>query len=136
MSATFDYGALKAAVPDVLIPQFGIPVTLPRQSRAPLKDWEQDQGPSSKTAAQSFSVSGVQVALDKATIAKETTEIRFGRWAITVPATTTTFGTAIVPEEIGPEWKLTAAGKSYPIVSVEPITPGDTLLMYFVVVQL
>ena len=136
MTASFDYGALKAAVPDVLIPQFGIPVTLTRQARTPAKSWEQDQGPSDKTAAQSFSVSGVQVALDKATLAKETTEIRFGRWAITVPATTTSFGSEVVPEEIGPEWKLTAAGKSYPVVSVNPVTPGDTVLMYFVVVQL
>ncbi len=135
MTASFDYAPIKA-VADTRIAEFGTTITLTRQSRAPVKDWEQDQGPSSKTAAQSFSVSGVQVALDKATLAKETTEIRFGRWAITVPATTTSFGSEVVPEEIGPEWKLTAAGKSYPIVSVEPITPGDTLLMYFVVVQL
>ncbi len=135
MTAGFDYAEFKA-IADDLIPDAGIPVTLTRQSRAASKSWEQDQGPSDKTAAQSFTVSGVQVALDKATIAKETTEIRFGRWAITVPATTTTFGTEIVPEEIGPEWKLTAAGKSYPIVSVSPRTPGDTILMYFVVVQL
>ena len=136
MSASFDYAALKAAVPDVLIPQFGIPVTLTRQSRAPAKSWEQDQGPTDKTAAQSFTVSGVQVALDKATLALETTETRLGRWAITVPATTTSFGTEIIPEEMGPEWKLTAAGKSYVVSSVTPVQPGDTLLMYFVVVRL
>lgn len=135
MTASFDYAAIKA-VADTLIPQFGIPVTLTRQSRAPSKSWEQDQGPSDKTGAQSFSASGVQVALDKATIAKETTETRFGRWAITVPATTISFGSEIVPEEMGPEWKLTAAGKSYVVSSVSPVQPGDTLLMYFVVVQL
>lgn len=136
MTASFDYGALKAAVPDVLIPQFGTEITISRQSRAPSKDWQQDQGPSDKTAAQSFTVSGVQVALDKATLAKETTEARFGRWAITVPKTTKSFGTEVIPEELGPEWKLTADGKSYVVSSVSPVKPGDTILMYFVVVQL
>ncbi len=135
MTASFDYSEFKA-IADDLIPAAGIPVTISRQARTPAKSWEQDQGPTAKTAAQSFTVSGVQVALDKATLARETTEIRFGRWAITVPATTTSFGTEIVPEEIGPEWKLAAGGKVYPIVSVSPVTPGDTILMYFVVVQL
>jgi len=137
MSASFDYAALKAAVPDVLIPQFGTTITLTRQSRAAAKSWEQDQGPTAKTAAQSFSAAGVQIALDKATAALSTIERRLGRWAITVPPTVTSFGTEIVPEEMGPEWQLVdSTGRAYTVISVTPVQPGGTLLMYFVVVQL
>lgn len=125
---SFDYAALKAEVPDVLIPRFGIPVTLQRASRAPAKSWEQDQGPAASSAAQSIATSGVQVALDKDTIEASTQEQRLGRWALTAePA---------LPEEVGPEWELVVDGLTYPISAVRPVKPGPVILLYFVVVQL
>lgn len=124
----FDYAALKASTPDKLIPKFGTAVTLTRPARAAVKSWEQDQGPAASTAAQSIAISGVQVQLDKATRDLETVEQRLGRWALTASVT--------LPEEIGPEWALVANGLSYPIVSVQPVQPGDVLLMYFATVKL
>jgi hypothetical protein len=129
MTAAFDYAALKAAVPDVLLPQFGVAVTLTRAARGTgLKSWEQDQGPAASTAAQSIATSGVQVALDKDEIALQTIETRLGKWALTAET--------LLPEEVGPEWSLVANGITYPIFSVKPVQPGDTLLLYFVMVTL
>lgn len=125
----FDYAALKAEVPDVLIPQFGVAVTLTRPARAAVKSWQQDQGPAASTAAQSISgVHGIQVALDKATTDLETMEQRLGRWVLTAPSA--------LPEEVGPEWSLVANGLTYPILSVQPVQPGGVLLLYFATVKL
>lgn len=128
MAAPFDYAALKAAVPDVLIPQFGMAVTLTRAARGvALEAWEQDQGPAASSAAQSVATSGIQVALDKETLALQTIETRLGRWALVADAA--------LPEEVGPEWSLVANGVAYEIVSVKPVAPSGTVLLYFVVVR-
>ncbi len=127
-AAPFDYAPIKL-IADTLIPQFGIPIVLARASRAAQKDWEQDQGPAATTAAQSISgLSGVQIALDEETLALQTIERPLGRWVFQA-------STSLL-EVVGPEWTLTANSLTYQVVTTRPVQPGDTLLVYFAVVEL
>ena len=139
MTASFDYAALKASVPDVLIPQFGVAVVLSRPARAASENWEQDQGPAASTAAQSISdgLFGIRVKADKETQALQNLagrgannaqEIILARWVITAPSA--------LPEEVGPEWFLTASGVAYPVQRSTPVQPGGVLLVYFIDVKL
>ena len=136
MTAAFDYSSLKTTA-DTLIQRFGTAVVLTRQSRsADLDFWEQDQGPTASAAAQSISgLYGVRLNLetlsftgDPGTLALSTPEHPLAKWAIQA--------SALLPESIGPEWELVAGGASYQVSSVEPVQPGSTLLLYFVMVNL
>jgi hypothetical protein len=125
----FDYVPIKA-VADTLLPSFGVPVVLSRPARAATKSWEQDQGPAASSAAQSISdgLFGVQIVKDIETKVTETVETNSARWAITAPTA--------LPEEVGPEWILTAKGTSYPVLLATPVAPGNLLLLYFVDVKI
>jgi hypothetical protein len=134
----FDYVPIKA-VADTLIPSFGVPVVLSRAARAATKSWEQDQGPAASSDAQSISdgLFGVQITKDVETQAKQNLagrgsnvaqEINSARWVLTAPTT--------LPEEVGPEWILTAKGTSYPVLVSTPVAPGSLLLVYFVDVKI
>lgn len=136
MTAAFDYSDLKTTA-DALIQRFGKAVVLTRQSRsADLDFWEQDQGPTASTDAQSISgLYGVRLNLetlsftgDPGTLALSTPEHPLAKWVIQASTE--------LPEPIGPEWELVAGGASYQVSSVEPVQPGSTLLLYFVMVNL
>jgi hypothetical protein len=126
---SFDYAPIKQ-VADDLIPRFGVPVVLSRPARAATKSWEQDQGPTASSAAQSISAGlfGVQIVKDVETKAKETVETNSARWAVTAPTA--------LPEEVGTEWILTAKGQAYPVLRSTPVEPGSLLLLYFVDVEI
>lgn len=130
----FDYSSLKSTA-DSLLLRFGKAIVLSRASRLAndpvdnLDSWETDQGPVATSAAQSISgLFGVQIALDKETLELQTIERPLGRWVFQA--------STAIPEEVGTAWLLTADGLTFEIVSVKPVRPGDTLLVYFAVVSL
>ncbi|MGB5810111.1 MAG: hypothetical protein WBG86_06245 [Polyangiales bacterium] len=128
MSASFDYSGLKTTA-DSLIARFGIPITLVRQSRSDgLDPWEQDQGPAATSAAQSVTANGVQVSLDKLTLELQTIERPLGRWVVDA--------STAIPEPLDTLWKLAANGLTYDVTAINPVQPGDTLMLYFVTVAL
>ena len=131
---SFDYSGLKTTA-DSLIERFGKAIVLSRDSRLAdtptdnLDPWEQDQGPTATSAAQSISgLFGVRINLDKETLNLQTIERPLARWVFQASDALT--------EEIGPAWTLTADGNTFQVVSTRPVQPGDTLLVYFAVVAL
>ena len=136
MTTAFDYSSLKASA-DSLITRFGTSIVLSRASRsADLDVWEQDQGPTSTSAAQSISgLTGVRLNLTlksltspAATFELSTPERPTARWVFQA--------STAIPEVVGPEWIFTADGLSYQVVNVRPVQPGTLLLLYFATVAL
>lgn len=130
MTAAFDYSGLKTTA-DSLIDRFGKDVVLSRGSHESvnLDAWEQSQGPTSEDPAQSISgIRGVQIKLDRETLELQTIDRPMGRWVLQAASA--------IPDDVGPEWILSADGASFQIITLRPVKPGDTLLVYFATVAL
>ena len=125
---SFDYAPLAQDATD-LIAEFGQDVVLTRASRsADLDVWETDQGPTATSESQSITVKAVQGTLDIERDGARGQATRRAVW-ILEPS-------SAVPEELGPQWSLTANGVTYKVVTATPVKPGDTLMVTRVVVEI
>jgi hypothetical protein len=130
-AAPFDYLSLQADAQE-LIEEFGDAGRLTRAARVadPAKPWLPVQGDTDAAPAQSIDVTGVFLSLDRTgrpdQVAQEKTQ------------TVLVGGAEVLPEEIGPDWKLEriSPADSWEVVSVEPLRPGPTLMLYRIRVQL
>ncbi len=134
MSApAFDYAPVQANAQAQIL-RFGRNATLTRTARETTanptagKPWLAQQGDDDLGAAsaQSIAVQAVFLSLDRTDRGGQVVEAKTQGVLIG--------GATVLPEEVGPDWKLTEAaadgGRVWEVLSSKPLKPGPTLLLY------
>lgn len=123
MAAPFDYSRLVGTA-NRLISRFGRSATLTRAVRTPdvAKPWLSLQGDAAVAAAQSIAVQIVEPSKEWTHRVDET--VREGAKIVFISVE------AALPEELDTDWVLVDGGHSWVVLSIRPIKPGPTLIVY------
>lgn len=122
MSADFYAPFVALATEQIAAKGRACTLTRPARGGNPAKPWNSVQGDPAASAAQSIPVTAVFLSLERANLPESNVERRVQRVLIAADAA--------IPEQMGPDWKLTDAQAEWDVVSSQPLQPGGTLVMY------